>query len=124
MIDPTAPISDLGGLDVSAIPASFTFTPAAIDVTSDPNATAQGNFGQGISDFFGGLAALFTGGVKAYASVAGQYAAAQEITKQTLNPQPVAVKTPSALGLNQSTLIKMGLVVVVGGLALYLVHKR
>jgi hypothetical protein len=124
MIDPTAPISDIGSLDVNAIPASFTFTPAAVDVTSDPNATAQGGMGQGIANFFGGLAALFTGGVAAYNASLGQYAAAQKITQETLNPKPTTVLAPSTSILNQSTLIKMGLVVVVGALALYLVRKR
>ena len=96
-----------------------------INPTADVNAGATGGIIQGVEDFFGGLAGLFNNGVEIYKSVAGQYAAAQAITKQTINPNPTVVNSPGTSSLlTKDNLIKIGVVVAVGILALLIVRKR
>lgn len=98
-----------------------------VNVTADPNATAQGGVFKGITDFVGGLAGLFDNGVNIYKSVAGQYAAAEQIAKETksasaANPKVIVTSGPSSL-LSKDNLVKIGLVAGIGIIALILIRK-
>jgi hypothetical protein len=95
-----------------------------INVAADPNARAQGGIFKGIGDAVSGLASLFTNGVEIFKSVSGQFAAAKAIAKETYNPNPQVVIVPGSPSLlSSNNLIKIGVVVAVGALALILIRK-
>jgi len=96
-----------------------------VNVSGDINVGAQGSFFSGIGDAVAGLASLFTNGVNIFKSVSGQYAAAKAIANETYNPSPQVVVVPGSSSLlSSSNLIKIGVVLAVGALALILVRKR
>lgn len=115
---------EISDIDTSRSPG-FDWSPADINVSADPNAGAQGGFFSGIGDALSGLAGLFTNGVNIFKSVSGQFAAAKAIAAETYSPKPTVVVVPGSSSLlSSSNLIKIGVVVAVGALALILIRKR
>jgi len=113
---------DIGGWGLNPLPAI-----GSLNVSADPDPYASegmNGFFKGVTDFFGGLAGVFNNGVDIYKSVAGQYNAAQAITNQTSKPALNTVATPGASFLTKDFLIKAGLVIGIGAVALLLIRKR